>query len=132
MTPSNEERFMPELPPMNGVYNMAADEPDGYIHYQTVPKLPSYSKFEDECIGLAKRLRKEIESHLKKKKIPEYNAVLDDVFGHFAIGEFPSDRTMCFFVNELDVFTPEFVRLLQDRVLPRYPLWRLLAQYDDK
>jgi hypothetical protein len=39
---------------------------------------------------------------------------------------------MCFFVDHLAAFTPEFVRLLQHEVLSKFPLWRLLAQYSEK
>jgi hypothetical protein len=123
---------MSKMPPMNGMYNIHADEPDGYIHYQTVAKLPLFSVFEDECEGIAGLLRNEISGFLKKQRSPEYTVALEEVFGEYAIGEFPSDRTMCFFVSDLDAFTPEFVRLLQTRVLKKYPLWRLVAQYDEK
>jgi hypothetical protein len=115
---------------MNGMYNVPEDPDSGYTHYQTVRRLPSFRRFKEECAGLADRLRQTVRSFLKANGIPDYNEVLQEVFGRFAVGESPSDRTMCFFVGDLNAFTPEFFRLLQARVLSEYPLWRLLAQFE--
>jgi hypothetical protein len=119
------------LPPMTGLYNIQPSG-DPYEHHQSVPKLPPISTFEPECISIANALRIAIDRYLKSHAFPTHSDLLEEIFGRDSIGEFPSDRTMCFFVDHLDVFTPEFVHLLQAEVLSKFPLWRLLAQYSGK
>ena len=80
-------------------------------------------------MGLVKLLRSSVNRFLKRQQIPKYTDTLDEVFGEHAIGEFPSDRTMSFYLNWLKAFTPEWIELLQDEVLTVYPYWRLYAQY---
>jgi hypothetical protein len=116
---------------MTGLYNI---EPDGdpYEHHQSVPKLPPISTFDPECNAIAAALRDATDRYLRSHAFPTQNDLLEEIFGRHSTGEFPSDRTMCFFVDHLDVFTPEFVRMLQVDVLAKFPLWRLLAQYSEK
>ena len=116
---------------MNGMYNIK-NETEGCTYYQTVRRLPSMSRFYEECGEIADLLRRVIGGYLEDAGFPEYNETLEPVFDKDCVGEFPSDRTMCFFLNDLDAFTPDFIRLLQERVLAQFPLWRLLAQFDER
>ncbi len=116
---------------MDGLYNVPADPDEPYTYYQTVAKLPSEESFYRESQELAVLLRNEIAAFLNERFIPEYNEILADVFGEYAIGQFPSDRTMCFFVGDLNAFVPDFVVMLQKRVLIQFPLWRLVAQFEE-
>lgn len=97
---------MAEMPPMNGLYNIQAEQDCGYTVYQTVRRLPPPREFDDESAGIASQVRRVVESFLKKGGYPQFNEIMEEVFGQDSIGEFPSDRTMCFFVGDLDVFTP--------------------------
>jgi hypothetical protein len=123
---------MSKMPPMDGLYNIEEDPTTGYTYHRTASRLPTPERFDEECGELANLLRCVVSDFLKGGNFPEYNDVLDAVFEKYSVGEFPSDRTMCFFVGDLDAFTPAFVRILQERVLSEYPLWRLLAQFEGK
>jgi hypothetical protein len=116
---------------MNGLYNIRKERGSLYTHYKTVARLPAKEQYEIECAGLAIALRKQIERFLDDGGFPKHNEVLGEIFGEYAIGEFPSDRTMCFFVGDLDAFSPAFLRMLQERVLRHFPLWRLVAQFEE-
>jgi hypothetical protein len=120
------------MPPMNGMYNIQEEPRSGYTYYRTVRRLPSPSRFGREREEIAELLRRVISGYLEDNGSPEYNEILEPVFDDDSIGESPPDRTMCFFVGDLDVFTPGFIRLLRERVLTEYPLWRLLAQFEEK
>ncbi|MCE3018581.1 MAG: hypothetical protein LW870_22225 [Pirellula sp.] len=124
-------QYMPKLPPMDGQYNVPADPNEPYTYYQSVPKLPPQKSFYRESNELASVLRNEIADFLSRHCIPEFNEILSPVFGNYAIGESPSDRTMCFNIGDLNAFVPELVLTLQKRVLTRYPLWRLVAQFEE-
>jgi hypothetical protein len=117
-------------PPMTGLYNIQPDG-DPYDHHYSVADLPPISEFGTECEEIAKSLRAAIGKYLTDRRLPSHNDLLEEIFGRHSIGEYPSDRTMCFFVDHLDVFTPDFVHLLQSEVLSKFPLWRLLAQYSE-
>lgn len=123
---------MAAMPPMTGVYNIPAEPDSPYVHHQTVRRLPSMKRFQSECSGITKRLEKITRRYLRDGGFPTHNEILEEVFGEYAIGEYPSDRTLCFFVGDLDAFTPAFIRILQEHVLSDYPLWRLLAQFEEK
>jgi len=116
---------------MDGQYNVPADPNEPYTYYQSVPKLPPQKSFYRESNELASVLRNEIADFLSRHCIPEFNEILSPVFGNYAIGESPSDRTMCFYIGDLNAFVPELVLTLQKRVLTRYPLWRLVAQFEE-
>ena len=122
---------MAQMPRMDGLYNIPEDPETGYTYYRTVRRLPSQRRFVAERSALATRLRSSVAGFLSARRIPSHNEVLDEVFGQFSVGEYPSDRTMCFFVGDLRAFTPEFVRLLQTEVLTHFPFWRLRAQYEE-
>jgi hypothetical protein len=123
---------MPKMPPMGGLYNIQVEPDCPYACHRTARRLPPLARFGHECGGMADRLKRAVGSYLRKNGFPEFNEILEPVFGQFAIGEYPSDRTMCFFVEDLGAFTPAFVRCLQEQVLAEYPLWRLLAQFEEK
>lgn len=116
---------------MDGVYNVPSDPDEPYTFYQTVAELPSQDAFYRESEELASALRLTITEFLRTQNIPEYNEILAEVFGNHSIGEFPSDRTMCFYIGDLDAFLPELFSTLQQKVLSRFPLWRLLAQFEE-
>jgi len=116
---------------MIGVYNVPSDPDSPYTYYQTVPELPSQDSFYRESNELASTLRLTIIEFLRKQRIPEYNEILAEVFGSYSIGEFPSDRTMCFYIGDLNAFSPDLFSTLQREVLSRFPLWRLLAQFEE-
>ncbi len=123
---------MAAMPPMTGVYNIPVEPGSPYIHHQTVRRLPSMKRFYSERSGIAERLRQVIGGYLDDGGFPTHNEILQEVFGRYAVGDYPSDRTMCFFVGDLDAFTPDFIRVLQERVLADYPLWRLKAQFEER
>ncbi len=102
---------------MNGVYNVPSDPDEPYTYYQTVPELPSQDSFYRESNELASTLRLTITEFLRKQRIPEYNEILAEVFGRYSIGEFPSDRTMCFYIGDLNAFSPDLFSTLQREVL---------------
>lgn len=83
--------------------------------------------FEYECAGIADRLRAVIECFLERIGAPECNEVLEYVLGRYAIGEYPSERSMGFFVEYLEAFSPDFFRILQQQVLAEYPRWSLFS-----
>lgn len=122
---------MPKLPPMDGVYNVPSDPDEPYTFYQTVAELPSQDAFYRESEEIASALRLTITEFLRTQNIPKYNEILAEVFGGDSIGEFPSDRTMCFYIGDLNAFSPELFSTLQRDVLSRFPLWRLLAQFEE-
>lgn len=123
---------MAAMPPMTGVYSIPAEPGSSYIHHQTVRRLPSMKRFELERSGIAERLEQVIRDYLDHGAFPTHNEILEEVFGESSIEDYPLDRTNCFFVGDLDAFTPEFIEILQERVLADYPLWRLLAQFEEK
>ena len=123
---------MAAMPPMTGVYNIPVEPGSPYIHHQTVRRLPSMKRFYSERSGIAERLRQVIGGYLDDGGFPTHNEILQEVFGRYAVGDYPSDRTMCFFVGDLDAFTPDFIRILQEQVLADYPLWRLKAQFEER
>ena len=116
---------------MDGVYNVPSDPDEPYTFYQTVAELPSQDAFYRESEEIASALRLTITEFLRTQNIPEYNEILAEVFGNYSIGEFPSDRTMCFYIGDLNAFSPELFSTLQHDVLSRFPLWRLLAQFEE-
>lgn len=115
---------------MDGVYNVPSSPTSPYTFYQTVAKLPSHSEFVRESKTLVSELRVAISKFLNHHRIPEHNEILEAVFGDYAIGEYPSDRTMSFFMGSLDAFVPEIIAMLQSDILLRFPLWRLRAQFE--
>jgi hypothetical protein len=117
---------------MDGLYNVPEDPESGYVYYRTVRRLPSRRRFLAERSEIAARLRRSVAAFLSDSDIPSHNEVLEAVFDRFSVGENPSDRTMCFFVGELRAFTPDFVHMLQTDVLVDFPLWRLLAQFEEQ
>lgn len=122
---------MRKPPPMDGVYNVPADPDEPYTVYQTVAELPPQEVFYRESEEIASTLRWTIAEFLRTRNIPDYNEILAEVFGNYSIGEFPSDRTMCFYIGDLNAFSPELFSTLQQDVLSRFPLWRLLAQFEE-
>ncbi len=97
-----------------------SDEP--YTVYQTVAELPPQEAFYRESNEIASALRLTIAEFLRTRNLPETNEILAEVFGNDSIGEFPSDRTMCFYIGDLDAFSPELFSALQQDVLSRFPL----------
>ncbi len=116
---------------MDGVYNVPSDPDERYTVYQTVVELPPQEAFYRESNEIASALRLTIAEFLRTRNLPETNEILAEVFGNDSIGEFPSDRTMCFYIGDLDAFSPELFSTLQQDVLSRFPLWRLLAQFEE-
>ncbi len=116
---------------MDGVYNVPSDPDERYTVYQTVAELPPQEAFYRESNEIASALRLTIAEFLRTRNLPETNEILAEVFGNDSIGEFPSDRTMCFYIGDLDAFSPELFSTLQQDVLSRFPLWRLLAQFEE-
>ncbi|MGC3972250.1 MAG: hypothetical protein QM775_34400 [Pirellulales bacterium] len=122
---------MNKHPPMTGFYNIKPDSDESvYEYHLTVKKLPSQRKFLEERAAIAQRLLDVVERFLFDRSIPQYNEILAETFGKDAIGEYCDDRTMCFFVGDLDAFTPPFIHTLQSQVLGEFPLWRLEAQFE--
>lgn len=115
---------------MDGVYNVPSHPDSPYTCYQTVAKLPPHSVFVRESEALVSELRVAITKLLHHQRIPEYNEILEAVFGPYSIGEYPSDRTMSFFIGSLDAFVPELIAIFQKDILVRFPLWRLRAQFE--
>lgn len=115
---------------MNGVYNVPSDPGTPYPCYRTVAELPSHNEFIRESETLASELRVAIVKFLNFHGTPEYNEILEAVFGQYHIGEYPSDRTMSFFIGSLDAFVPELIAMFQKDILVRFPLWRLRAQFE--
>jgi hypothetical protein len=89
--------------------------------------LPSEKRFFEESEGIADRLRGVVERFLNSNRHPKYNDILEEVFGEYAIGPDPPDRSMAFHIADLEPLSPEFFRVLQEQVLAEYPLWRLIA-----
>lgn len=108
---------MLSVPPMNGIYNISPDANEPYQSYQSVSKLPPNREFHRETRAIAACLRERIQRYLLERSFPKYNEILETIFDENSIGEFPSDRTMCFFVGDLDAFTHEFVVMLQREIL---------------
>src|SRR6516165_9948139 len=121
---------MAPMPPMDGLYNIPADPAWPHQFYHSVPKPPQQD--DKESIKIAKLLTKVIQGFLSANKFPICNEILEEVFGEYAVGEFPDDRTLSFDISNLDVFTPAVIRLLQTKVLAKFPLWRLLAQFAER
>jgi len=122
---------MPQMPRMDGLYNIPEDPEAGYTYRRTVRRLPSHRRFLSERSAVAARLRDSVAGLLSARGFPSHNEILEEVFGQFSVGEYPSDRTMCFFVGDLRAFVPDFVQMLQTDVLADFPLWRLLAQFEE-
>jgi hypothetical protein len=92
----------------------------------------SMNTFDMESEAIAPLLNETIGSYLHAEGIPPIDDALQEVFGRDAIGAFPHDRSMWFFLGNPVAITPRLVHTLQEGVLGKFPLWRLVAQYEEK
>lgn len=133
------------MPPLGGVYNVTPEEywigypeeerpegENGYDFVWSVAELPPAGSQEQERQALAKALHAAIVAALDDAGHPPYNDVLRPVFGRYAIGTYPDDREMRFFLEDPAAITPELIRRLQDLLRREFPLWRVVPQYEEQ
>lgn len=111
-------------------YNIEPD--DEYADYYKSTLNLSMKTLEVERQRIGPLLRKTIARYLRAERVPPIDDALQQVFGRYAIGEFPHDRSMFFFLGDPGAITPRLLHMLQDKVLSKFPLWRLVAQYEEK
>lgn len=79
---------------------------------------------------LSLRLDEIIRQCLSADGIPPVSDAAADVFGDFAIGKFPEQREMRFFLGDLAAFTPRLVNALRGLVAEEFPKWSIVPQFD--
>ena len=82
----------------------------------------------DDDFGVAVSEREElsdlleivVRQYLQDTAIPAVNDTYEEVFGHSAIGRYPSTPEMRFFMEDLAAFTPELANRLRTQVLSQF------------
>jgi hypothetical protein len=123
-------------------YRATADElPEGEGYGRTVdeavkdlePRLVGWCEMFEalaEAKSVAPLLRAAVREFLRATSAPVYNEALDEVFGQFAVGDYPQTREMRFFLGHLESFTPRFFFHLRESVIDRFPKWSVVAQFE--
>jgi hypothetical protein len=116
--------------PLDQHYNVEPD--DDYLEcYQSTSDLAMES-LDAERMQIVPDVRETIVAFLRTAQLPPLDDALQLLFGRNAIGEFPQDRSIWFFLGEPRGIAPPLLHALQNEVLATFPLWRLVAQYEEK
>jgi hypothetical protein len=131
------------LPPLGLIYNVRPEEycmcePDEPLEFDSdeyvwsVEQLPPSGSQEFERRDIVPALSTLIRQYLADINCPSHNEFKEEVFGQYSIGAFTSSRELRFFLDHPDVFQPELIRRVQALLADRFPLWRIVPQYNER
>jgi hypothetical protein len=92
----------------------------------------SSRRFEKQREELALRLDEIIRECLSIDQIPLVNDAVEDVYGEFALGKYPQEREMRFYLGDVAAFTPRLINAIRETLADHFHEWSVVPQFEDR